>query len=126
VTVTGSITPRVSRLALSPSTFRAAASGSSARKQRTGTRVSYRLNENAGVRFRVERLGRAKHSRHKRYLKVRGSFSMVGKAGSNHFRFSGRIAHKKLATGRYRLVAVAKSREGHSSKAVRHKFRIVS
>jgi hypothetical protein len=59
------------------------------------------------------------------YVAVRGSFSQVAQAGSNGFRFTGRLRGRKLALGRYRLVLAAKDAAGNKSKAKRAKFRIV-
>lgn len=38
---------------------------------------------------------------------MRGSFTHKGKAGSNSFKFTGRVGGKSLKPGRYQLVAVA-------------------
>lgn len=88
------------RLRLSPPAFRAASRGPSATAKRTGTRVTYRLNEPVTVRFTVKQ--RRPHSRK---LKTLGSFAVHSKAGSNRFHFSGRVRHGKLPPGRYVLVA---------------------
>jgi CSLREA domain-containing protein len=136
--------PALSALAIKPSAFRAAASGTSAAakrlKPRIGAQVTFRLSETATVRFTVERArpgrrsgkqcvapkARNRHAGHcTRYVKLRGSFARSGIPGSNHFRFSGRIGGKRLAPGAYRLVAVAKDPAGNIGKAVRHGFRIL-
>ncbi|HEY1595103.1 MAG TPA: PKD domain-containing protein [Thermoleophilaceae bacterium] len=96
----------VSRFGLSPRKFRAAGRGGStaaaaARRKKPGTRVSYRLNVAARVRF-VVRVPR--HGKHKART-LPGSFTVRGKAGANHFRFTGRLRHRKLAPRRYLLVA---------------------
>jgi hypothetical protein len=107
-------------------TFRAADSGPSATAAATpvGTVVTFTLARTARVTFTVQRPapGRsAKHGRRdtcdrpsrknkhkracKRWVGVTGSFVRDGVAGSNRFRFTGRMAGHKLAPGRYRLVA---------------------
>ena len=125
-------------LRLSPRTFRAARAGASI-SAKVGTTVTYRLSISATTRFTVERetVGRKRGKkcvratprnrrakRCKRYVAVRGSFSHRGKAGSNRFKFTGRVSRKRLRPGRYRLVAVATA--GTTKSALkRTSFRIV-
>jgi hypothetical protein len=111
----------MSRLRLSPAAFRAGPRGPSASARRkTGTRVSYRLNEAARVRFVVKQ-----RRAHRRKLKaLRGSFTVRGKAGSNRFHFSGRLRHRKLRPGRYVLVGTPGS-GAVKGRAVSVRFRIV-
>ncbi len=130
-----------SNLALTPSTFRARASGPSATsaRRRIGTRATFRLNIAAAVRFTVQRRVAGRRSgtrcvaptrrnrnakRCVRTLAVRGSFSRAGSAGANAFRFSGRLSGRKLRPGRYRLVATP-SLAGKRGTATRASFRIV-
>ena len=140
--------PTVSSLAFSNSTFRAESRGPSARSARKkkrprGTKVSFRLNEAATVRFTVTR--RAKGRRVKRGKKTRcvkptrknrkgkrctrvvtlkGSFTRNGIAGKNSFHFTGRLRGRKLKPGRYRLVATATA-GGIKGKPKSKSFRIV-
>ncbi len=117
-------------------------SGRSVRSARTrGTRVRYRLSEAARVRFRVQRALAGRRVRGqlpaarpattaagracKRYRTLRGSFSHKGKAGRNRFKFSGRLARRKLRPAKYRLVATAKDTAGNRSTPKRKRFRIV-
>jgi hypothetical protein len=132
-------TPALSKLKLKPRTFRAARSGATVARKRPpiGTRVSYRLSVDATVAFRVERAkkgrrrggkcrkpGRPSRGRRcTRYVRVRGAFNVGGTAGSNSFRFTGRVAKRKLAKGRYRLVATPNS-GAKAGKATRARFRI--
>lgn len=134
----------VRSLRIVPGAFMAARSGPSAgrvpagRRARTGARVSYTLNVAASVRFTVERLvpgrlagrrcvpeRRRNHQRRRctRYVRVRGSFTMPGKAGRHSFRFTGRLNARRLPSGRYRLIATptANRRSGTSAHAA---FRI--
>ena len=130
-----------SRLALTPTTFRAAGAGPSATaaRHRIGTRVTFTLNIAASVRFTVQRKAAGRRSgtrcvaptkrnrrarRCTRYVAVRGAFTRPGSAGTNAFRFSGRIGAKKLRPGRYRLVATPTA-AGKAGTLARAPFRIV-
>jgi hypothetical protein len=53
-----------------------------------------------------------------------GSFTRAGRAGLNSFHFSGRVRGRKLAPGRYTLVATP-SANGAAGPAIRTPFRIV-
>jgi streptogramin lyase len=114
--------PRLTRLHLSRTTFKAWSSGSSVgplhpkRKRAGSTIVSFRLAAKATVRFT------ALKCLNKRCTKTRsaGSFSRSFKAGSQRFRFTGRVKGKRLAAGRYRLVAAPRG-----DVARRAAFRIV-
>ena len=93
-------------------------SGPAYSRRRRGSRVSFRLVSAARVRFTVE------IKRRGRYRKVRGSFTVPGKAGNNRFLFRGRIGGKTLKPGSYRLVAqVIRGRQ--KSRAKRSPFRVV-
>lgn len=120
--------PSLGRLRLSRAAFR------------TATKVSFSLSEPSSVRFTVKRraTGRkvnkkcvsAKRSNRKskacaRYLKVRGSFSVSGKAGKNTFIFRGRVARNALRSGRYRLDGRATDHAGNRSSLRRAAFKIV-
>jgi hypothetical protein len=129
----------MSKLKLKPRTFRAARSGATVARRRPpiGTRVSYSLSVDATVAFRVERAkkgrkrggkcrkpGRPPRGRRcTRYVRVRGAFNVGGTAGSNSFRFTGRVAGRRLAKGRYRLIATP-SAGGKTEASVRARFRI--
>jgi virginiamycin B lyase len=123
-------------LGVSPSKFRAARKGASI-SARVGSTVRYRLSAAATTGFSVERqtVGRKKGKkcvpktrrnrrakRCKLFVKVRGSFTHAGKAGANSFRFTGRIAKKKLRPGRYQLVASVPST---GTKPRRAAFKII-
>lgn len=141
------LTSRASNLGFSPSVFRAAGSGSSAKapahKPPVGTVVSFKLSRAATVRFTLSRVsaGRkvkthgktrcgkpTKSNRKKprctRYTNLRGSFSVQGAAGANRFRFTGRLNGKKLAPAKYRLTGtpITAGKAGQAAKAT---FRIV-
>jgi putative cell wall-binding protein len=130
----------VSSLRLSPSAFGAARSGASVRTAAgtTGTRVTYRLNVAARVRFAVERRssgrrvgGRCVETTSSnrgraacvRYLRVSGSFTRTRPAGSDRFTFTGRIAGRSLRAARYRLL-VTPTAGGRTGATKRASFRI--
>jgi hypothetical protein len=59
-----------------------------------------------------------------RFVTLRGSFSLAGKAGANAVHFTGRLRNHKLGPARYKLVAQAGNSLGRSAaRAIR--FRIV-
>jgi hypothetical protein len=127
-------------LALAPSTFRAAARGDSVqalpsqRRRPIGTTVSFRVSAVTAVVFTVQRArpgrrvgGRCvrptrrnrRARRCTRFVAVRGSFTVPGTTGLDRFRFTGRVGGRKLAPGKYRLVARAPANVRRAS------FRIV-
>jgi hypothetical protein len=137
----------VSGLAFSTKTFAAESSGPPAtnarKKAPRGTKVSFRLNEAASVRFtvtqrvkgrKVKRGKKAvcvkptrknrKRKRCTRVVTLKGSFSRAGVAGTNSFHFTGRLNGRKLKLGRYRLVATP-SAGGRKGKRTSVGFRIV-
>jgi virginiamycin B lyase len=134
--ITQRVIASVVSLGVSPSKFRAAPSGASISAS-VGATVRYNLAAAATTRFTVERqtAGRKKGKKCvpqtrrnrrakkcKRYVKVKGSFTHAGKSGANSFRFTGRIANKKLRPGRYQLVASVPT---SSAKPKRAAFKIV-
>jgi hypothetical protein len=132
-------TPAVSKLRVKPRTFRAARSGGSVARKRppVGATVSYTVSVDATVAFKAERAlkgrrrggrcrkpGRpARGRRCTRYVRVRRGFSVGATAGANSFKFTGRLTNRRLAKGRYRLVATP-SAGGKAGKAARARFRI--
>ena len=125
---------------LAPRTFAAASRGPSVVAAASqGTVVSYSLSEPAQVAFTVERAapGRrakggcrkpsARNRRGKRctrFVRVTGSFTHSGGTGANRFRFTGRVAGRKLVPGSYRLVATATDPAGNRSSPKRAAFKI--
>ena len=116
--------PAITRLTLTPTTFRAAARGPSITAARArppiGTRITYRDSARATTTFTVRRPsvgvrrggrcvrpGRASRraKRCTRWIVLAGSFRHTDTTGANTLRFSGRLAGRALAPGRYRLVA---------------------
>jgi hypothetical protein len=116
--------------------FLAAARGPSVRAAaKVGTRVDYSLSAAAAVKFTVERRGAgrkvrgkcrprtaANQGRKRCDLRLKGSFTHNGAAGANSFLFTGRLRGRKLAPGRYNLVA----KPAGAAKATRTKFKIVA
>jgi hypothetical protein len=117
-----------SALSLDNTTFAAESSGPSAtdarKKAPRGTKVTFKLNAAASVRFTVTRRAKGrkvkrgkkrvcakptrknrKRKRCTRVVTLKGSFSRNGIAGTNSFHFTGRLRGRKLKPGRYRLVA---------------------
>ena len=137
--------PAVRDLSIAPRAFRAARSGPSSLatvSSRVGTRVRYRVNVAAEVRFTVRRTppGRrvgsgsaarcvAPTRRNRtapactRSIPLAGSFVRPSAAGARSFRFTGRLAGSTLKPGAYSLVAKATA-GGRTGNAVRRAFRI--
>jgi sugar lactone lactonase YvrE len=133
-------------IALADSRFAAATRGGSVqpagrrRRAPVGTRVAFRLDEAASVRFTVERAlpgrragGRCvkptrrnrRARRCTRYVPRRGDFAIPAAEGLTAFRFTGRLRNRRLPPGRYRMVAVATDAAGNASAPKRAGFRVV-
>jgi hypothetical protein len=113
--------PGLSALSVSPRRFRAAHRGPSVtRSPRLSTRVHFRLNTIASVRFTFRRVvdgrkvGRrcqaaARTDRNAprcaRYLAMSGKLTATGHPGNNTFRFSGRLGGHTLPPGSYQMIA---------------------
>jgi hypothetical protein len=133
--------PVLGRLRISPSAFRAAASGQSvlpAGRRGGGALVSFTLDRAASVRLTVERAGsgrrvggrrvrptRSNRGRRRctRYSTLAVPFTHLGVAGANRFRFTGRLRAHRLQSGSYRLVATP-SADGRRGDTKRTRFRI--
>jgi hypothetical protein len=120
--------PSITALRLSPSTFRAAASGptiAATRRKSSGTTIAYRdslaattsftvLRSMAGVRRGRRCVApprhRSAHSKLKRCTRLvaTAGFAHNDRAGTNRLRFSGRAHGRRLAPGSYTLVAIPK------------------
>jgi hypothetical protein len=102
-----------------------------------GTTVSYLLSVKATVTFKAQRArkgrmrrgkcmkpgGHAKGRRCTYYVAIRGAFEVAGAAGKDRLKFMGRISNRRLARGRYRLIATP-STAGKKGAAVVAFFRI--
>jgi hypothetical protein len=126
------VIPVLSRLKLSRKRFHAASRGQSiaAGATRVGTTVTYTDSLPATTRFvvirkvaGVRRGARcvAPHGRLRKHVRrctrrvSAGSFTHADAAGPNRFRFTGRVAHKRLRPGKYLLSASASSPAGASA-----------
>lgn len=99
--------PRLSKLSLAPAAFR------------SSSKLHYSLSEAAKVSIRIERRTKAG-----RFARLRGALSDNGEAGRNTKSIKRRLAGRKLAAGRYRLVVKATDDAGKTSSAKRIAFRI--
>lgn len=101
--------------------------------------VRYRLSKPAKVTMRVQRLtkgrrvaGKCRKQTRKnrsarpcvRKVKLRGRIVRNGKAGLNRATLRARIAGRKLAVGRYRLIVVATDADGQASPVRSRAFRV--
>jgi Domain of unknown function (DUF5122) beta-propeller len=107
----------ISALAISPTVFKAAASGASIARS-VGARVAYSDNAAAKATFTILKPAsgvmrghrcrkptrRAGGRRCTRWVSV-GHFAHADQAGANSFHFTGRVHRRKLRPGRYRLRA---------------------
>ena len=83
--------------------------------------IRFGLSEQARVRFTFRRLRRGV------FRKVRGSFAVDASAGANRVRFGGRLtARRRLAPGRYRLVATPVDALGNTGPAGRARFTLLA
>jgi Ca2+-binding RTX toxin-like protein len=107
------LVPVLKNLRLRPASFALVARKRKGVLRRAGTQISYRLSEAASVSFGVQRaVGR------RRWKGVKGSFVHAGlPAALNSLHFNGRVRGKRLARGRYRLVARAV--DGAKNRSVR-------
>jgi hypothetical protein len=122
--------PSLSLLRLTPARIRVA----------RGTTVRYSLSEPARVVFRVGRalVGRRVGSRCEpttalnralvrclRWVRLPGGFSQAGRRGANSRWFAGRLAGRRLAAGRYRVVALSTDRAGNAGVARRAALTVI-
>jgi hypothetical protein len=105
------IAPVLSGLRLSPKIFTA----------RRGSRVSYRLSEQAKLTLVLERAqrrnGRLVFTRYARTARA-------GTAGANRMMLRRKLGSRRLAPGQYRLTLVARDAAANRSNAVRAKFTV--
>jgi uncharacterized repeat protein (TIGR01451 family) len=124
--------PVVSKFKLAPKSFTAATNGGTvtAAAGKPGAVVSYNLNTAAtttlsvlkpvpGIKSGKTCVKRPKHppkgaKKCTRFVSI-GSFKHTDVAGSNRFRFTGRLKGKTLKAGSYRLRAVARNVSGKSA-----------
>jgi hypothetical protein len=109
------IAPRLRDVKLSRSRFHSVSSGT-----RYGTTLRLTISEPARIRLTVRRRSGRK------LVAVKGSVSRQARSGRNTVRFTGRIAGKRLAAGRYVLAVVAVDTAGNRSAVVRRSFSILT
>jgi hypothetical protein len=139
------LSPSITALKLSPSSFLPAPSGATIakakgkgkKKQKYGTTISYIDSHAATTTFTVlseakgRKQGKAckqpskvnKRSKPCRLLVKKGSFAHVDVAGANSLRFSGRLGGRALSKGAYTLQAVPRDAAG-SGATVSKRFTI--
>ena len=135
--------PGISSLRLSAKSFRAAKLGPSFRAAQAGVGafISFTLSEPGTVRFTIDRstTGRRVGGRCvkttsanrggtpcRRWVAVKGSFSVPGKEGANRIRLRGRLGGRTLALGAYRLNARETDLAALRSATKRTTFKIVA
>jgi PKD repeat protein len=120
----------ISKLKLTPNSFRAARRGASLSKPPLGTSITYTLAATGNVTFTISHAvagvkhGKSclapKRGRHgkrcRRYVSMTGSFAHMSKAGANTVHFTGRLHGKRLKPGTYLLLA---RYEGPAGKVTR-------
>ena len=137
------VAPSISRFSLSRSTFRKGSKLPKLSAVKTGTTIRFRLSEAATVRLTFEkaatgrRVGKRcrkpsrKNRRRKRctrYVRVKTTLAVKGKAGANKLSFQGRLTRRRsLKTGRYRFSMRATDAANNRSKATAKKrFRLLA
>jgi hypothetical protein len=133
------VPPSIARLRLVPTVFRAARRGPEL-SAAVGTRVSLTLSEPATVTFRVSRLAPGRRvggrcvrptarnreaRRCTRSVRLRGRIVRKLASGASRLRYRGRLAGRRLRSGRYRLLVQARDAAGNRSAVRRVGFRIV-
>ncbi|HEY2438042.1 MAG TPA: hypothetical protein VGH93_12740 [Solirubrobacteraceae bacterium] len=128
----------VNDLKIRPASFVAAVRGGAIARS-AGTVLSYQDPQAATATFTVERAApgrlrggkcvkptgaRPRGKRCTHYVAL-GNFRHADNAGTNRFRFTGRVDHRKLPPGSYRLKAVARGTIGTPAPAVVAAFRIL-
>ena len=80
--------------------------------------VTFTLDQPASVRFTVQQPRHRRKGKHgKRFITLKGGFTIAGRAGKNTFHFTGRLHGKRLVPGKYRLVATPKANGEIGKKA---------
>lgn len=112
--------PSLSRLSLKPHSFAPKSRGSTLSAHK-GARVRFKLSRASKVRFLIQRRVKGK-----RYRTVRGGrIERAGRSGSNSIGFSGRVRHKPLKPGRYRLRVIPHD-AGGTAKPKSVSFRVLA
>jgi hypothetical protein len=102
---------KLSGVKLSPSTFRAAASGPAITSTARGTKLSFTVSQPAKVVIKVSG--------------AKGSIKTAAKPGANSLRFMGRVAKRTVRPGRHVMTLKAAPLAGGKARSATVKFRIV-
>jgi outer membrane protein assembly factor BamB len=92
--------------------------------RRFRAKVTYTLSVAATVKLTIKHPVRDR-SGHRRWVRLRGSITLAGRAGANTFKFHGRIGGRRLRRGSYELIATPGA-GGLSGSASAAKFLVVS
>jgi hypothetical protein len=115
--------PRIRGLRVRPKKFDSAA-GRAGASRKAGATIRFRLSERAKVRFVIQRMRHGARGG-KRFTRLGAFVRRNRKRGRNHIHFSGRLGHKALPSGSYRLVATAIDRAKHHSRPARARLQVV-
>jgi hypothetical protein len=131
--------PMLTGLSITPQHFAAATSGP-AIARRLGATLRFSLNEPATVRLSLSRTTSGRRAgprcvavnpanrgsqRCARNIRVAPTLQLAGKPGRNHGRFLGRLRHRPLAAGSYRLTAIPYDPAGKSGAGRHTRFQIL-
>lgn len=117
------VAPTLSHVRLTRKRFRVGAKPTALRARiGRGTALSLRVSEAARLTVTVERR-RVVH--HRRVFRRAGTLVRSLKAGPARIAFSGRLGHRRLAAGRYRLTLVARDAAGNVSRRSTLAFTVV-
>jgi subtilisin-like proprotein convertase family protein len=105
--------PVIGRITLAPAAFTIGRS-----RTARGTRIRFSLSEPAAVSLKIQR------AKGRRFVTV-GTLRHNGRAGANRVAFTGRIRHRALRRGSYRLIVSAVDAAGNRATAPPRRFRIV-
>jgi hypothetical protein len=135
--------PKIGALTITPKRFAVAKASTAVSARRTrvheGATIRYTLSEPARVTLTVELAtngrskgrrcvtpaGELRTARHCVVLHTKGRLTRTGVSGVNQVGFSGRLGHRKLAPGGYRLVIRATDAAGSHGTAKTLRFTIV-
>jgi subtilisin-like proprotein convertase family protein len=105
--------PVIGRVTLAPAAFTIGRS-----RAARGTKIRFSLSEPAAVSLKIQR------AKGRRFVTV-GTLRRTGRAGANRVAFTGRIRHRALRRGSYRLIVSAVDVAGNRATAPPRRFRIV-
>ena len=112
--------PLLTSVRLTPATFRPVGTKphGSTRRVRAGSKLTFTVSQTTTVKVTIER------RKANRWVAV-GTVTAKRSAGRGSVAISGRVKHRALAAGRYRLRVTARNSAGLASKPVTLRFRVV-